>query len=117
MSALVDELSPQEYGEDRIALTLSSETPSPRVFSPVIILVDLSRCVPEGVVLPLEFTVKGPSGSVTAQRRLLTRFVPNELTFRPTEGGSTLVRLAEIYHNRWFGVLVLDVLGDPLDQG
>jgi hypothetical protein len=112
--SIVDEISPRYYGEDRIKLTLHSDTSSPQVFQPVIVLVDYSECDPEGVVLPLEFTLTGQSGPSTASRRVFRKVRPTEITFRPVEGGSTLVRVAELYHNRWWGSLVIDVAGDPL---
>jgi hypothetical protein len=114
--SLIDELSPREYGEDRIVLRLSESTSEPRALSPVIVEVDFSACDPEGVVLPLELVVTGPSGKVTERRQVFRRRVPTELTFTPIEGGSTLVRLAEMFHNRWWGKLVIEVEGDPLDR-
>lgn len=114
--SVVDEISPREIGEDRIDLQLSSDTLSPLVFAPIIVLVSFERCAPDGVVLPLEFTVTGPSGRATFQRRYFRRVRPVEVTFRTTEGGSHLVRIAELFHNRWWGKLVVDVAGDPLDR-
>lgn len=114
--SVVDEISPREIGEDRIDLELSTDTLTPIVFAPVIVLVSFERCAPNGVVLPLEFTVTGPSGKATFQRRYFRRVRPAEITFRPTEGGSHLIRLAEMFHNRWFGALVVDVAGDALDR-
>jgi hypothetical protein len=114
--SVVDEISPREIGEDRINLELSTDTLNPIVFAPVIVIVSFERCLPEGVVLPLEFTVTGPSGKATFQRRYFRRVRPAEVTFRPTEGGSHLVRVAELFHNRWWGGLVIDVAGDPLDR-
>ena len=112
--SVVDEISPREVGEDRIDLALDETTTSPQVFEPVIVNVDFSRCDPEGVVLPLELTITGPSGEVT--RQYFRRTVPSQVSFRPQEGGSTLVRVAEVFHNRWFGALVVDVAGDPLQR-
>lgn len=114
--SVVDEISPREIGEDRIDLELSADTLVPIVFSPVIVLVSFERCLPEGVVLPLEFTITGPSGAATFQRRYYRRVQPVEITFRPTEGGSHLLRIAELFHNRWWGKLLIDVAGDPLDR-
>ncbi len=115
--SVVDEISPRYYGEDRIVLALHEDTASPIVFSPVIVTIDYSACLPQGIVRPLEFTLTGPSGAATFQRRYFRRFTPTEITFRPTEGGTHLVRIAELFHNRWFGALVIDVAGDPLDRG
>lgn len=114
--SIAEELSPSTYGEDRFDLTLSSETPNPIALSPVIVLVSYERADPEGVVLPLELTITGPSGRATFQRRFFRRLKPIEISFRPIEGGSTLIRVAELFHNRWFGKLVLDIAGTPLDR-
>jgi hypothetical protein len=116
MSAIGDALSPSTYGEDRIDLTLSPETPTPIALSPVIILVAYDRADPEGICLPLELTITGPSGRGTFQRRFFRRVKPLEISFRPTEGGPTLIRLAELFHNRYIGRLVLDIAGNPLDR-
>lgn len=117
--SLVDEISPRTMGEDRIVLTLDASLaalPALLVFQPIILAVDYSACNPEGIVLPLEFTVTGPSGKATFQRRYFTRGAPAELTFTPTEGGSHLARLAECFHNRWWGSLLINVAGDALDR-
>ena len=116
MSAIAEALSPATYGEDRIDLTLSPETPTPIALSPVIILVSYERAEPEGLCLPLELTITGPSGRATFTRRFFRRLKPAEISFRPTEGGPTLIRLAELFHNRYFGKLVLDIAGSPLDS-
>lgn len=115
--SVVDEISPRYLGENRIDLALHADTSTPQVFAPTILLVSYERCEPEGVVLPLELTITGPSGKTTFQRRYFRRLVPTEITFRPTEGGTHLLRVAECFHNRWFGALVIDVAGDPLDRG
>lgn len=114
--SLLDELSPREYGEDRIVLTLALPSVKPRVFVPVVIQVDASACDPEGLVLPVELIVTGPSGAATERRQVFRKRLPSEITFTPIEGGSILVRLAELYHNRWWGKLVIPVVGDPLDR-
>lgn len=114
--SLIDELSPREYGEDRIVLSLSLPTIKPRVFVPVVIEVDASACDPEGLVLPIELIVAGPSGKATERRQVFRTRLPSEITFTPVEGGSILVLLRELFHNRWWGKLVLPVVGDPLDR-
>lgn len=114
--SLIDELSPREYGEQRFTLALSESTPTPQVFQPVILTVDYSLCDPEGIVLPLQLVITGPSGAATQREHIFRRGAPAEITFTPLEGGSILVRLAEMFHNRWWGALELDVVGDPLDR-
>ncbi len=114
--AVVDEISPPEYGEDRFVLKLSQDTPNPRAFSPVVVEIDYSAADPEGLVLPLELTITGPSGTRSYERRVFPAFAPASIAFKPREGGAYLVRMTEQNHNRWFGSLPLDVEGDPLRQ-
>jgi hypothetical protein len=113
--SIADEISPSTYGEDRFDLTLSAETPLPQANAVVVVNVSYEGALPEGVVLPLELLIVGPSGLTTRQRQTFRRIKPTEITFRPVEGGSHLIRLAELYHHRWFGALVLTIAGDPLD--
>lgn len=109
--AVVDEVSPAEYGEDRIVLALGP-LQTPRQFEAVTLTVDYSACEPEGIVLPLEMTVTSQSGAATFQRQVFERIVPSELAFVPREGGPHLVRLFERFHNRWFGAAQFDVIGE-----
>lgn len=110
---LIEELSPETVGEDLITLTLDPLTLSPRAFSPVIVDVDYSRTLPDGVVLPLELVIQAPSASGYV-RRVIRRLAPADITFTPREGGTHLVMLREMYHQRWMGRLRVPVAGDPL---
>jgi len=120
--SIADEISPRTLGEDRFDLTL--DVPEgldvldfvARAHSLVTVNVSYERADPEGALLPLEFVVVGPSGDSTRQTRHFQRFAPSTITFRPREGGETLVVLRELYHNRWFGRLVIDVEGDQLED-
>lgn len=107
----VDDLAPDYMGEDRITLSLSSETPSPRAFSSVDILVDYEATLPDFVVLPLEFIIRAPS---SFRRRYFTLSAPELLTWQPQEGGTHLVLLRETGHNLWHGKLRVDVIGKRL---
>lgn len=109
--AVVDEVSPAYYGEDRIGLSLvPGQTPTQ--FDAVLVDVDYSRCLPEGVVLPLELTITQESGAATFQRSTFSNLAPSQLAFVPREGGVCLVRLAEKHHNRWFGSLEIPIAGE-----
>ncbi len=108
---VVDEVSPSNYGQDLLTLSLVPGQ-TPRQFDAVLIDVDYSRCDPAGVVLPLILTVTGESGVATFQRSAFERVRPSQLAVVPREGGRMLVRLAEAQHNRWFGALEIDVLGE-----
>ena len=109
--AVVDEISPASYGEDRLVLTLAPGQ-TPRQFEAVLVDVDYSACEPAGVVLPLELTLMQESGAATFQRQVFERVAPSQLAVVPREGGRCLVRLAEKHHNRWFGAVEFDVAGE-----
>ena len=117
---VVDEISPESYGQQLIGISLAqgqgAVAPAPRQFETVQIDVDYSKCLPADVVLPLEFTVSSESGAAVFQRRIYRHERPAQLTFIPREGGAHLVRLAESHHNRWFGALALDVLGERVSE-
>lgn len=111
---LIEELAPETIGEDLITLTLNQLTLAPRAFSPVIVDVDYARTLPDGVVLPLELVIQAPSPSGYI-RRIIRRLAPADITFTPREGGTHLVMLRELWHNRWLGKLRVPVAGDPLN--
>jgi hypothetical protein len=113
MAEFIDEISPRYYGEDRLRLTLSSPNQVLRAFHPVIVVVDYAKALPEGIELPLEFTVTAPS-EVNSTRMVFRRFAPDELAFTPREGGRHLVRLAELWHDMYWGKLELEIAGDRL---
>ncbi len=113
--AVVDEVSPAYCGEDRFVLTVAAGQ-TPRQFEAVLIDVDLSAALPAGVVLPLEATLTQESGASTFQRQTFERLAPSQLAFVPREGGRCLVRLAEKHHNRWFGAVEFDVVGELVVQ-
>jgi len=109
--SLLDEISPRYYGEDRFRLTLTDPDQALVAFGAVLISADYSAALPQGIMLPLEFTVTAPS-SGNSTRKVFGRFPPTQLAFTPREGGSHLIRLAELYHNKWFGTLVVEIAGD-----
>lgn len=113
--SVADEWSPEVYGQDLILLTLAPSQ-TPRQFEIVLVDVDYSACLPAGIVLPLQLTVSSESGAAVFQRKILHRFAPSQLSFVPREGGAHLIRLSEAHHNRWWGSLQIDVLGERISQ-
>jgi hypothetical protein len=107
----IDQIAPSSTGEDRINLALHEDTPAAREGAPVLVVPDFDDCLPEGASLPLRYTVADPDGTLI-EERTFQRFRPAVLEFTPTRGGPHLVRLAELFHNRWFGALVVNVDGD-----
>ncbi|MFZ5896797.1 MAG: hypothetical protein ACOY0T_37420 [Myxococcota bacterium] len=114
MPSFREMLSPPELGESRIRLTLSPDTPAPTEGAPALVDIDYSKAAPEGITLPIVCSVAGPSGRKVLNV-VFTRMLPTQIEWSPEEGGPHLVRIAEMFHNRWFGALVVDVIGD--EQG
>lgn len=109
-----DEICPAYVGEDRLTLALSEDTLTPRAFAAVDVTIDYSRADTDGgTVLPIEVTVTAPSASGFVKHTYRSTR-PTLFTFKPREGGKHLVRVREVAHNRWFGVLAVDVAGDKL---
>lgn len=113
MPSFLDEVSPRYMGEDRLRLTLSYPDAKLAAFTPILVSVDYSRALPAGVGLPLEFTVTAPS-AVNSIATVFRAYIPQQLAFTPREGGRHLVRLAEQWHNRWWGSIELIVEGDRI---
>lgn len=113
MANTQDELCPDYVGEKRITLNLDDALATNRARTAVLVDVDYSECDPEGVVLPLVLTIS-TERATTFERRVFRRKAPTQISFMPREGGLYTVRLAEFAHNRWFGSLVVTVLGDRL---
>jgi hypothetical protein len=112
--SFLEEICPSYVGEDRLRLTLADPDDLLIAFRPVLVSVDYDRALPEGVMLPLELTITAPS-EVNNVRVVYARYAPpGQLAFTPREGGSHLVRLAELFHNRWWGSLVLEISGDRI---
>lgn len=111
MASSSDILAPDYLGDSRIALELAAGSMSPVAGIPVQVSCDYQRAEPEGVVLPLVLTVTSPAGKRILER-VYQRVVPTELEWTADEGGVHLVRLAERWHNRWFGALEVVVIGD-----
>ena len=113
---IIDDISPTFIGEDRIVLTLSQDTPNPKAFAPVQIDIDYSAADPEGgIVLPLELIVNAPSDA-NFSRRIIRRSLPSSIIIKPQEGGEHLVLLRECGHNKFVGIFILDVAGDPTEE-
>lgn len=114
--ANLEELSPSYVGEDRIALTLADPQVPILANVPFQVNVDVSATLPEGLVLPIELVVSGPSTG-QYKRRLFTKSVPNSLLITPTVRGSHFILIRELFHNRWQGRLTVEVRGDDLQPG
>jgi hypothetical protein len=112
---IIDEICPPYTGEKRFVLQLNLDSTTPTAFSAVNIDVDYSGADPEGVVYPLELTILAPADE-NFIRFIYQKTSPSQVSFRPREGGLHVVRIAEVGHNRWFGVLHVQVAGDSIAQ-
>lgn len=108
----IDQICPTYVGEDRLVLSLSRNTLTPRAFAVIDVAIDYSATdTGGGVVLPIEVTVTAPS-PVNFVKKIYRAARPTLFTFIPREGGVHLVRVRETAHNQWFGVLEINVAGD-----
>ncbi len=108
-----DELCPDYVGDKRITINLSDPDAILQARTAITLTVNYDACDPEGVVLPLVLTVTTERGS-SFFRQVFKHTAPTEVTFMPQEGGTHVIRLAEFAHNRWYGSVSVDVLGDKL---
>jgi len=58
--------------------------------------------------------VSQPDGTKLVSR-VYKRLPPAVVDFVPEGSGSHVVRIGEAFHNRWWGSLQVDVLGDELE--
>jgi hypothetical protein len=105
---IVDEIAPDTLAQKRLTLSVDSERPL--VGSIVLVSVDYTGAEPEGIVLPLIYSVTQPDGT-NLVRRLMKIAGPRRLSFQPELPGRHFVRLGEAFHNRWWGSVYVDVEG------
>lgn len=106
----IDEISPGYIGEDKLQLSLDPTQVHIRTLQSVLVNVDYSQTMPEGVVLPLIFESQGPS-PFSYTRKVFYR-QPTSFVWVPQEGGRHMLLLREAAHNRWHGKLKLRVEGE-----
>ncbi len=113
MTTPLDRICPEYVGDERVVISSISHSPSlaPQAFDTVILSVDASATLPNGLMLPLELTIQAPSKE-NFVRRIYRRLIPRVILWRPQEAGPHLVRLAELSHNQWWGRFACTVRGD-----
>jgi hypothetical protein len=107
----IDDIAPAGLREKRARLAVA-EGQSPLAYRPLLVEVDYAEIGDDGLSLPLVVEVQGPSAS-SYTRREFTRMRPASLAFTPREGGSFLVTLRELCHDRVWGSLEVEVGGRP----
>jgi len=112
-TSLADELCSMTVGAAGFVLALSDARITQRARTAVSVTVNYDACEPEDAVLPLELIITGPSPS-SFKRRIFRRALPSAFDFTPVEGGTHQVMLRETWHNRWIGVLSVNVAGEEL---
>lgn len=113
--ARVEDIAPDTIGTAKIAVSVADPDAPVRAHQPITLQLSYKKADLEGgVVLPLEVTVSSGSSSSSFRKVLYRRIVPTTFTFTPVEGGPHLVRIREIFHNRWYGWIRLDVDGERL---
>lgn len=105
--ASAEEICPGYVGDERLTLELARPLEPPTAFRVVEVLVGYA----EGTSCPIEFSVSGPTIAKN-RSRIYRRRPPRSVSFIPREGGAHLVRVRELTHNRWYGQLVIDVIGE-----
>jgi hypothetical protein len=113
-AGILDELAPMFVGSEALTLTLSDPSSTRRAFNSISVLVDYTGAGDDGVRLPMELLITGPSPS-SFRRHNYRRTAPPSFAFTPIEGGRHMVVLREIGHNRLLGKLEIVVEGDPLE--
>lgn len=108
----LDTISPAFIGASRIALNKANPDADVFVRQPFRVLVGYSGAGVGGVSLPLVVEVISPRGRRRTSE--FTRSAPATLIITPEERGLHLLVLREKYHNRWFGSLEFDAIGDDL---
>ncbi len=119
MTTRIDEISPLFIKTKRLVLKLNDPLTPVRAFNTVVIDVDYSAADEiGGIQMPIELMVGGPSDTSFVREvfgdepgGISQRDPPTSVAFTPKEGGSFLVMIREVGHNKLFGTLRVDVQG------
>lgn len=117
MSELIDIISPDTIGEDKIGITVDPSSQPLLVGRTITLHFDYSAAQPMGVKRPLKLQVQPAFGSGVGYFELeFMRVIPRSYAFTLQSAGVWLVLLRETGHNFWQGRLLLDVGGDKFAQ-
>jgi hypothetical protein len=113
MTSRIDEICPPYVKARRLTLELTAAKTNPTAHKSLLVNVTYDQTSPQGVMVPLVMVVQGPSQR-SYQERVFRGRPPTQLVVTPREGGKHLVSLRELYHNRWWGAVEFEVVGDLL---
>ncbi len=111
-----EQVCPVSIGSVGFKLALENPAARPRAHQPVAITIDSTPAGRLGVQLPIEIRVSSGSSAESFRSVIYRDMVPTRFVFFPHEGGPHVVRVSEVYHQRFVGILQLDVEGDRLDS-
>lgn len=108
----IDLICPSTIGDEAFALRVTSHREGQVVatFETVVVAVDYGSGA-EGPVLPIEVIVTTLANRRAHQRTVYRRVRPAQVILRPDEAGPWRVVVRELGHNRWWGLLDLEVVG------
>jgi hypothetical protein len=115
MSQTLNELAPDYLQQKIIGVSPANPLESPEARKPTTLVIDASGTLPNGLMLPIEVLVTGPSDR-SFERKVFTRSIPSSFTFTPKEGGRFTVVVREVAHNLWWGSTELAVAGQSFDD-
>lgn len=114
---ILDLISPETIGSDKIAVTIDPVSLPLLVGRTVTLRFDYSATYPQGVKKPLKLQVQPAFGSGVGYFEIqFLRMLPRSFAFIPASAGQYLALLRETGHNSWQGRLLFDVKGDPTTQ-
>lgn len=114
---ILDLISPNYVGEDRIAITVDPVSKPLTVGRIITLNFDYSATKPVGVVKPLKLILQPAFGDGAGyQEVVFDRFVPSSYAFQVNGAGQYLAVIREVGHNLWQGRIVLDVAGDQYQE-
>lgn len=109
---IVDMLTPLDAEQQSISVTTES-TATLHTSRAITLLFDYTDTEPNGVIPPLDLTIiPTHEGEGVAIRKTFRRQAPTRFTFYVQSAGRYVVLLKERFHNKTFGLLILDVAGD-----
>jgi hypothetical protein len=108
----LDEVSPASVGEDAITVKVAEGSRARLIVGKIIDLtVDYSSADPEGIQLPLRFTIQGPTRE-SFDERYFSNIRPKSISFVPLVAGTYFILLKECFNNRRQGRLRVTISGE-----